>query len=452
MANGRIIKGKYFSSVRNSKAVKSADIAIDAITLLSGVNASGKSTLARMVHEIVNLSAVYPLLLERFAWSAVKEWAVAIVQLDGRLSAKLEGLLSAYGTQTSAIQFESRLGKGAFGEVLEALDSFTQTVFAKYREKRESGDAKRAFAAFVRAVGIGDELVGDEARVYAVFADKRAKCQRVYEDGLSKRNYLVYNYAMDMKYDLRWLTDADEVSFYEDGEPVYSVRRQLSDGTLKPDSGLKEIFGLRQSFYIASPWVGIPTISQEGVLTIKYDDFPHYPNGNVIPEDTLFEVLGGTVELDEGTGAKRWIYRRSDGLVIDLTDCATGMKAFSILEILYQRGYLNSETLLIIDEPEAHLHPQWIVEYARILVRIAKRLKVRMLLTSHNPDMVSAIQEISECEELSGVRFYLAENKSGELQYEYRDLDGNIEPIFGAFNKAIDRLELYGGESDACPD
>lgn len=448
MMNDSINKGKYFASVRNSKAIKSADIAIDAITVLTGINASGKSTIARMVHEIVNLSAIYPLLLERFAWSAVKGWACAIVQLDGRLSAKADGALSAYGVQVSAIQFESRLGKGRFVDVLESLNIFTREVLEKYQEKMRLGDAKRAFAAFVRAVGMGDEFIDDVSRVYAVFSDKRAKCQRVYEEGLSARNYLAYNYALDMKYDLRWLTDADEVSFYEDGEPVYSVRRQPG-GTLNPDSGLKEIFGLRQSFYIASPWVGIPTISQDGVLTIKYDDFPHYPNENTKPEDSLFKIIGGTVELDESTGVKRWMYHRSDGLVIDLTDCATGIKAFSILGILYKRGYLNAETLLIIDEPEAHLHPQWIVEYARMLVLISKRLKVRMLLTSHNPDMVSAIQEISECEELSGVRFYLAEKKTSGLQYEYRDLGGDVEPIFGVFNKALDCIELYKEEQDA---
>ena len=446
--NSTNINSKYLLTVRNSKAIRSADIGLDSITVLAGVNASGKSTLARMMHEIVNLSAIYSLLLERYAWRPVRSWATAIVELEGRLSGQLSGLLSAYGVQESVLQFESKLGKGAFGEVLTSLDVFTRKTFGKYQEQMGRGDAKRAFTAFVRSSGVGEELAGDVQKVYAVFAEKQKKALGEYDAALSQRQYVVYNSAQDMKYDLRWLTDADAVSFYEDGEPVYAVHRNSGEQSLSPDCELKEIFGVHHSFYIASPWVGIPKI-ENGVLTIRYDDFPHFPANSEKIDDDLFDVMGGKVELDESSGTKRWMFRRSDGLSIDLTDCATGIKALSILNILYKNGYLDAETLLIIDEPEAHLHPQWIIAYARILVLIAKRLKVRMLLTSHSPDMVSAIQEISQCEGLSGVRFYLAENNPGELQYQYRDLGDDVEPIFAAFNKAIDDLELYGGESGA---
>jgi len=61
---------------------------------------------------------------------------------------------------------------------------------------------------------------------------------------------------------------------------------------------------------------------------------------------------------------------------------------------------LSRLDLLIIDEPEAHLHPQWIVEYARILVLLNKKLGVKFMIASHNPDMVSALRYISEKEEI----------------------------------------------------
>ena len=35
---------------------------------------------------------------------------------------------------------------------------------------------------------------------------------------------------------------------------------------------------------------------------------------------------------------------------------------------------------MIIDEPEAHLHPQWIVEYARLIVLLHKKLVLNFLL------------------------------------------------------------------------
>ena len=39
---------------------------------------------------------------------------------------------------------------------------------------------------------------------------------------------------------------------------------------------------------------------------------------------------------------------------------------------------------------ETNLHPQWVVELAHLLVRINKTFGTKILITSHNPDMVSA--------------------------------------------------------------
>ena len=89
---------------------------------------------------------------------------------------------------------------------------------------------------------------------------------------------------------------------------------------------------------------------------------------------------------------------------------------------------------------------QWIIEFARILVVIAKELRVRMLLTSHNPDMVAALQKIADVEGLDGLRYYMAKpvNGSNGYKYMYEDLGKNIEPVFDMFNIAMDRIDAYG--------
>ena len=135
-----------------------------------------------------------------------------------------------------------------------------------------------------------------------------------------------------------------------------------------------------------------------------------------------------------------------DGKVFDLSDVATGIKAFSILRLLLKGGHLTENTLLIIDEPESNLHPQWIVEYARIIVMLNKELGVKFFLASHNPDMVSAIRYISEKEGiLDNVNFYIAEKEEKTFSYDYKYLMKDIEPIFESFNIAIDRINKYGG-------
>lgn len=438
-------KAKYLLSVVNSKAVAKADIALDTMTILTGINASGKSTLARILHQIVNLSAKYPELLERYAWTPVRNWASHIVQLEARIGGESLAMLSAQSSQMAVKKFEDEVGRGDFRGVLDRLDRYTQEVLNRCLSRMEEGDVKRAYMAFVRAVGVGDELALDVSKVYGVFADKRGKCLSTYERAIGNRQYGVYNFAEDMQYDIGWLMDADSVSLREDGELVYAVRRNTKGGVLDPFAPLKELFGVRHSFYIASPWVSVPQISSDGVLTIQYDGFPHFAATKASNDkENLFAALGGSLKLDEASGRRRWLYQRGTDPSVDLSDCATGIRSLAIICILYEYGYLTNETLLVIDEPEAHLHPQMIFDYARILVLIAKRIGVKMLLTSHNPDMISALKVVSEAERLDGVRFYLANEGAERYRYEYESLGTNIEKIFRKFNVALDRIDTYG--------
>lgn len=159
----------------------------------------------------------------------------------------------------------------------------------------------------------------------------------------------------------------------------------------------------------------------------------------------ITEILNGDVEYEENVLKNEFKYNRVDKQVFNLLDVATGIKAFSILQLLLKNNLLNDKTLLIIDEPESNLHPQWIIEYARIIVMLNKNLGINFFLTSHNPDMVSAIRYISEKQEiLENVNFYLAEKANDSFMYDYTYLGTEIDPIFESFNIALDRINQYG--------
>ncbi|MCD8539087.1 MAG: ATP-binding protein [Leadbetterella sp.] len=193
-------------------------------------------------------------------------------------------------------------------------------------------------------------------------------------------------------------------------------------------------------------------ISVEDSYNSHWDDLNELLlNGNKIGKNEVVElisktIINGDVEYDEGIFmADEFKFKRLDGAVFNLLDVATGIKAFSIILLLLKNGHLNNKTLLIIDEPESNLHPQWIIEYARIIVLLHKNLGVKFFLASHNPDMVSAIRYISEKEGvISNVNFYLAKRLEEEYIYDFESLGTNIDPIFESFNIAIDRINKYG--------
>jgi predicted ATPase len=127
--------------------------------------------------------------------------------------------------------------------------------------------------------------------------------------------------------------------------------------------------------------------------------------------------------------------------------CSSGEILLGLLQIALLHDAWNGDTLVVHDSPDAYLSPDWIVEYARLIVWINKALGTMFVISTHNPDMVSAIRYISEAEETLGVvRFYLAK-KNDDGRYDYHECvedKKSIEPIFKFFAIALDKIDEYG--------
>ena len=120
-------------------------------------------------------------------------------------------------------------------------------------------------------------------------------------------------------------------------------------------------------------------------------------------------------------------------LDIRLENAATGIKSFSLLLILIQKGWIRSNTLLIVDEPEVHLHPIWQVKYARLLIELVKK-GVYVLVTSHSPYLVQAIEKFSRDEGLSErTRFYLSNKENCGKVSVFKDVSSSINEIYRLF-------------------
>ena len=97
-------------------------------------------------------------------------------------------------------------------------------------------------------------------------------------------------------------------------------------------------------------------------------------------------ILPGTFEFSsEGE------YYIQDGLKLRISNLATGSKMFSIIKVLLNNGEIDNTTMLILDEPEAHLHPKWQNAFAEIIVLLVKELNVNVLLTTHSPNFMLAV-------------------------------------------------------------
>ncbi|MFA5048747.1 MAG: ATP-binding protein [Patescibacteria group bacterium] len=112
---------------------------------------------------------------------------------------------------------------------------------------------------------------------------------------------------------------------------------------------------------------------------------------------SLEDILGGRVEYDEASG--RWQFRKGNQkFPIGVT--AEGIKKIAILDTLLSNRYLDTDSMVFIDEPEAALHPLAISQLLEIVVTLAK-CGIQFFFASHSYFVVKKLFLIAQKEGIS---------------------------------------------------
>ena len=106
------------------------------------------------------------------------------------------------------------------------------------------------------------------------------------------------------------------------------------------------------------------------------------------------EIMEGHFEFDSN-GILRFVEvrdERADSLTFELANVSEGLKAFGVIELMLRYRVFNDGDVLIFDEPEIHLHPEWQLKYASLLVKLQKEFNLTVLITTHSSYFLMATQ------------------------------------------------------------
>jgi hypothetical protein len=105
------------------------------------------------------------------------------------------------------------------------------------------------------------------------------------------------------------------------------------------------------------------------------------------------DVVDGEFRQIEGD----WMFQE-EGLStpLGMFNISAGTKPFLIIKRLLEAGEIKEHGILVFDEPEIHLHPEWQLKYAELLVALQKEFNLNILLTTHSPYFLNAIEVYSE--------------------------------------------------------
>ncbi len=124
--------------------------------------------------------------------------------------------------------------------------------------------------------------------------------------------------------------------------------------------------------------------------TLKlWEPFRHYNVKRELADILEQSIIDGRISVDPTNGVPEIRYIHNSGLNIPISQASSMVNEFAPIA-LYLRNYLVNGDLLIIDEPEANLHPAAQQQMAAALAFMV-RSGLRVLITTHSHYMVEQL-------------------------------------------------------------
>ncbi|MCD8386560.1 MAG: ATP-binding protein [Bacteroidales bacterium] len=433
---------KLTVSIKNYHSIGEAKIDLDGITVLTGPNGSGKSTLSRWLFYFLRQSKDFKKNLLRLHYGKVRNLVTDLTFLVSTENAVLS-------ESTAVLVSHLDDGNISLDEVEKALnaflDRFEQEILNNSnKDTRNLILNSRIFSPIYRGL-ITDGIISEKSlwptRVKALVGALRKEYKQQEAEtirNIKERKLTTLRSSIQATYN-EYDSWPDSLEVVIDGLPLIK----------------KSTFELQDYFdrmaYVDSP-MATTNPSNYKLWKIFRDQIKEH-NAEITAEASfcsnyISRKIGGKVQLKKdplGLSEELYITETATNYTYRLDKAATGIKTFAYMQRLIDTGALGPHSLLLIDEPEAHLHPQWVVEMARVLVFLHKRLGVKIMIASHDPDMVEAIRSIAQKEGVGdATKFYLAAKNPEIGKYLYQDLGMEIGEIFSSFNLALTKIDTYG--------
>ena len=218
-----------------------------------------------------------------------------------------------------------------------------------------------------------------------------------------------------------------------------------------------EVNILHQAFYIDNPFIvdemSSYIISSDNIMknyllnSLQTESEDIYENifDAVAAKEKLAEINEISTEVIDGD-----IEKNQDGEYcfksnnyaepLNVVNMSTGMKSFALIKRLLESGNLKEKDVIILDEPEIHLHPEWQLLYAKMIVLLQKQFDLSMIITTHSPYFLDAIDVFSAKYNIADrTKYYLAENTGNTSVLQ--DVTNNIDAIYKKLSDPMQMLE-----------
>lgn len=417
--------------IDNIGAISNADIELDGITVIAGINNKGKSTVGKILYALlhdmydwektyqcIRADKIYSFLTEQSI--ILEDYCMANSGAKRRRTGKVNQLSRRYSANEdffAAIE-DMQIQEGD-SDLAEFLEKYAGEYLCLYFRKNEQTLHNQH-----RSV-IHEWVENTIQKASSVDIDELNLQKGILRDSFNK----VFN-----KQYRRIGTNSSKLCYTEDNRRVsINIGEEWEmDSPLRIRS---------RTYFVESPRIyDILSDTRYGYVQREY--LQHLMCPNTVVEKTTFRIKPSFDNEVEEDRSKRFVkileqltetvqgqadFHQKVGLEfkderiakpIHAANVSTGVKALALLEYAIRIGAIRENDILILDEPEINLHPEWQVIYAKALVHLQKEFNLRVLLTTHSPFFIRAIECYTDIE-----------NQMGRLNVYKATTDGNGDGV-----------------------
>lgn len=401
--------------IDNFARIKHADVTIDGITVIAGENNTGKSTIGKVLYSTFNSFYDMDLKIENRRREEIFDICRKAVR-----NVLMHSFTYARSSNSPRLVSE-KISNILSGKLMETEgESLNEALYRDYLEQ-----------AFAQCdVKLGQELLSElmESSYEKVLARKLNDNYKVALELIER----FFNQIFDEQIGCLQSSEKDtKVSLEIKGKELAVLFRGNDCVQWQADYNI-----LHEAFFIDDPFV-LDDVSNH-IFLYASNGFRESlvgrvngVNGDIM--DGIFEAVSAKENLKEIYDILEQV---TDGQIliqngqwslnsekfrepIHFDNLSAGLKSFVLLKLLLEKGILKEKDVLILDEPEIHLHPDWQLVYAQIIVLLQKKFDLSIVVTTHSRDFLEAIELYAKKYELfSKCRFYISGQEKGLSVFE----------------------------------
>ena len=416
-------------TIDNFAKISHADISIDGITVIAGENNTGKSTVGKILFSLFNATSNFndKILNQRMkeiqttCWMNIHSYFLS----NGKSASKIYRSLS---------------------EITYKITENIRKTLASHKE-----DNYEYICRILKDSLPNDDLVNTDELI-TLLAEKINDLLKLSENSVMLEILTRYFEGM-FNHQINSLIKEDTVA-----KLTLTVKNNTIDLSFVNDECtefIPDISLVSKAIYIDNPFI-IDKLSSFGDLSIT----ENYLNKLLLKVseadimEGVFETVLAKEKLNEIFETLRSIvngqiifnndefYLKKEGFSkpISFTNLSTGLKSFVIIKMLVENNLIKEKDVLILDEPEIHLHPQWQVVYAELIVLLQKVFDLSIIVTTHSPYFLDAINLFSVKYGIdSKVNYYLSSVENDAVQMT--SVTNNLDLIYQKMVSPIEMLE-----------